>query len=300
MRSVVRDRETVVPYDFRSHDVLDRARLRRLNPLLVVMTHRMAGTLTSALRQSVHVSLAETRQERWEEFVNALPEPTFLASAPVQPFGGRVVLHVPSALALALVDLRLGGDGRPPAAERGLTEIEHRLVSEMAAALLAEIPPALRSVLPIELGQPTSTSSGVLVQVGRQSETWVFLELRLVAGEQAEGSLTLCLPVAVLLPVFEALERAEQEDHAGRDSDVRERLLEVPVEVRVVFPDTRLTPLEVLSLAPGDVLSLRHDPTEPLALMVGGLRLAPVRPITRGKRLACEILGDIHPEEVAT
>jgi len=277
-------------YDFQQQEALDRGRLRRLNPVLEVLAHRIAGALTSMLRQSVRVEVGELDQRRWEVYTAELPEPTFLCSATVTPFGGRIILHLPLRLALTLVELRMGGSGRVAQPERALTEIEQRLVSEVAQQALGEIVPAFAPVLTMGIGALSSVGSSMFLQAVKPSEMCLLIALRVDLGEVGSFDTSLCLPITVLLPILDALERLDKVEAApetdAAHGNVRQRLLETTVEAVVCFPDISLASGELLSLAPGDVVPLHHPAGAPLLLRVGGVPFCHVMATNRGKRLA--------------
>ena len=52
------------------------------------------------------------------------------------------------------------------------------------------------------------------------------------------------------------------------------------------FPDIVLSPDELLSLVPGDVVGLHHQSGAPLLLRVGGVPFCSIVATNRGKRLA--------------
>ncbi len=280
----------VRPYDFQQQEALDRTRLRRLVPVLEVLAHRVAGALTSVVRQSVRVEIGELEQQRWELYTNDLPEPTFLSSATIVPFGGRIVLHLPLAFALAVVEIRLGGTPRGGQPTRPLTEIEQRLVSEVAQQALAELPPAFAPVLNLGVGAISSVSSAMFLQAVKPTETCLLIAMRIELGDVGSFDASLCMPITVLLPILDALERLDKVD-TGNEADsvqghLRERLMEAPVEAVMCFPDIVLSPEELLSLVPGDVVALHHQAGAPLLLRVGGVPYCNVVATNRGKRLA--------------
>jgi len=284
----------VRPYDFQRHEALERGRLRKLNPLLEVMAHRMAGALTTMLRTSTRVEIGSMEQQRWELFANDLPEPTFLTSASVTPFGGRIVLHLPLAASFTLVELRLGGSGSGPHPERAMTEIEQRLVGEVAASALAEVPPAFAPVLPFSVGVTSSVTSSMFLQGAKPTEMCLVLGLLVGIGDLASIEAQLCIPLAVLLPVIDAVERLESAEvpHEldSTRTELRNRLLEVPIEVSVSFPEVYLSPEELLTLDAGDVVRLQHEEGAPLVLRAGSVPFCHVVPTSRGKRLACMVV----------
>jgi flagellar motor switch protein FliM len=284
----------VQPYDFQRRDALERARLRLLQPILEVLTHRIAGSLTSTLRTPVKVDIDELEQQRWEEYVNNLPEPTFLTGATVVPTGGRIILHVPLPLAMTLIEIRLGGSGGGAIPERSLTEIEQRLVTEVAHGVLAELPPAFSPAMDISMGAISSVSSGMFLPGSTPNEMCLLVGLRVELNESVTQVASICVPLVVLLPILDAIERLDKvevgEDIGAAPTRLRERLLDTDVEVRVHWPEVLLSPEELLSLVPGDVVPLHRPRDLPIVLSVGGARYCDVVPTNQGKAMACMVV----------
>ncbi len=295
--SLVEDADRQVrPYDFQQQDGLERGHLRRLTPVLEVVAHRIAGSFTSLLHSPVRVEIGELNQQRWEHFANDLPEPTVLTSATVAPYGGRIVLHLPLDLAFTLVELRLGGTGTDPSPERQPTEIEQRLVGEMAMAALAELPPAFAGVASFSLGTMASVTSPMLLHAAKPTEMCLIVALRLSFGEAGPHDATVCVPLTVLIPILDALERVDQVQGRGDAEnvleDIRERLLDTPIEVSVSFPEVVLSHEELATLVAGDVIGLRRGVDAPMLMSVGGSSYCQVVATNRGKRLACMVVDN--------
>jgi len=284
----------VQPYDFQRRDALERARLRLLQPILEVLTHRIAGSLTSMLRTPVKVGIGELEQQRWEEYVNSLPEPTFLTGATVVPTGGRIILHLPLPLAMTLIEIRLGGTGGTAIPERSLTEIEQRLVTEVAHGVLAELPPAFSPAMGISMGAISSVSSGMFLPGSTPSEMCLLVGLHVELNESVTEVASICMPLVVLLPILDAIERLDKteiaEESGVAPTRLREKLHETDVEIRVHWPEVLLSPDELLSLVPGDVVPLHRARDLPIVLSVGGSPYCDVVPTSRGKSIACMVI----------
>jgi flagellar motor switch protein FliM len=281
-------------YDFQRRDALERGRLRLLQPILEVVAHLIAGSLTSTLRTPVKVDIGELEQQRWEEYVNNLPDPTFLTGATVVPTGGRIILHVPLPLAMTLVEIRLGGTGGTAIPDRSLTEIEQRLVTEVAHGILAELPPAFSPAMEISMGAISSVSSGSFLPGSTPSEMCLMIGLRVELNESLTQAASICVPLVVLLPILDAIERLDKADMAeesgGAPAKLRDRLHATAVEVRVHWPEVALSPEELLSLVPGDVVPLHRARDLPIVLSVGGAHYCDVVPTSRGKAIACMVI----------
>ena len=284
----------VQPYDFQRRDALERARLRLLQPILEVLTHRIAGSLTSMLRTPVKVGIGELEQYRWEEYVNGLPEPTFLTGATVVPTGGRIILHLPLPLAMTLIEIRLGGTGGTAIPERSLTEIEQRLVTEVAHGVLAELPPAFSPAMGISMGAISSVSSGMFLPGSTPSEMCLLVGLQVELNESVTETASICMPLVVLLPILDAIERLDKveiaEEAGAAPTRLREKLHATDVEIRVHWPEVLLSPDELLSLVPGDVVPLHRARDLPIVLSVGGSPYCDVVPTSRGKSIACMVI----------
>lgn len=280
-------------YDFQRHEAMDRGRLRRLAPILEVAAHRITQALTGLVRASVRVEVKELSQKIWDTYANALPEPTYIAVATVNPIGGRLSVHLPAALAQAIVELRLGGTVTATALERQLSDIEVRLLAEITESLLEEFFHAASVVVPMASGPLSTSGSPVLVQMPDPTEVCLLVSLSVTLEERTTFEVTLTLPLVVLMTLLDALERIESPEEHEKDSvasDVLERLLDAPVQVTVSFPDVLLSADELLSLSPGDAISLQQSEGTPLRLSVEGVHFCDVVATTSGKRLACMVV----------
>ncbi len=290
-------RRTVRPYDFRMPETLDRSQVRGLRVLLEVLAHRGGGVLTTRLRAPVNLSLGDLEQCSWADYSATLPEPTCLFAVVLPPLTGRLVLHLPVELALVAVDLRMGGPGKATAGGRALTEVEQRLVATVADDLFNELPAIFAPLAALQVGSAVQVSSVQFLPPVRPTDMYLLAPVTLELGEDASYRFDLCFPFSILHPLADALSAQAAEDDlpATRASEaVARRLLDTPVDVRVRFPSTTLTPADVLHLAPGDVIDLPYDHGAPLALVAGEQHHLDVLPTTSGKRLACVV---IDPEE---
>ncbi|HUY30732.1 MAG TPA: hypothetical protein VMV02_07055, partial [Acidimicrobiales bacterium] len=138
---VAADSNRIRVFDLHRQETVERARLRRLQPILETVAHRIGSSLTSAIRQPAHVELVSLEQRMWEEHSSSLPDPTFVSSAVLLPLEGRVVMHIPVPLVLKLLDFHLGGDGLNQPERTQLTEIERALVGTLTDVIWNELPP---------------------------------------------------------------------------------------------------------------------------------------------------------------
>lgn len=270
---------------------------RALSEIVVPFT-----TLWSALLgQEVDVAVGEIGPGPTARPPELEPDPTAsildgLADPDAYPvvgaFGGElgtVVLVVPTALGLVVVDVLLGGTGRP-SGERTLSAIDQDLLRSVAPPTFA----ALR-----RLGPPERVDDAVPLLDGIEEHD---LSARIAAGITVTLSVTICEHTEPLIVVFgpaaarhlagAGTTTTTSEAPAGSSRAVlRSVLADVVVEAVVTFPPVQVPSHRILGLDVGDVIGLGTDPDHPLPLRVDGLHLADVRPARSGNDVACQVVS---------
>jgi len=294
---VAADSNRIRVFDLHRQETVERARLRRLQPILETVAHRIGSSLTSAIRQPAHVELVSLEQRMWEEHSSSLPDPTFVSSAVLLPLEGRVVMHIPVPLVLKLLDFHLGGDGLNQPERTQLTEIERALVGTLTDVIWNELPPPFATLVSLNVALVQNSSSALLVQVGRPGVMCLIVELGVTIADHEPETILLSLPLTVLLPVLEHIERhqsSEGMDGVVDRKEARRRILSVPMELKLSYPPIGLTPSELLSLRVGDVIHIEQEPTEgpyELQLVVQDTPFGTGILVENGNKLACTVVS---------
>jgi flagellar motor switch protein FliM len=285
------------PYDFRQPEGIDRSHLRSLHAVLDVWVRLAGGVLTGALHTPVHMRVADIHQSTWEEFAASVESPAYLLVLDLSPLPGRAIFVIPLGLAMAMVDIRMSGPGTGRYPVRPVTEIEDALLSPLVEGMLGELAVATAPYLEIHPRVLQKAPDVDLLQAVIPSGVCVVVDFETRLGEMAMFPSSLCLQFPTIRPVIEAIEHAEvmlsTERSTGPSPVLVARVMEVPVDLQVVFPSVALTPVELAKLRPGDVIPLHHEPGRPLRLLAGGMELASVLPTRSGRRLAAVV---VEPE----
>jgi flagellar motor switch protein FliM len=277
-------------YDFRLPETMGRSDLRGLRPLFEVFTHRVGGVMTTRLRTPATVNLVEFDQQSWDDYATSLPALTCLVSATLLPLNGRMVLHCPLALAMAMVDLRLGGTGKGPFPDRALSDIEQHLIGGIVEGIISELPAVFAPLIAFRASGFTQVSSVQFLPAVRPTDICLIVHLSIDLGEELVFPFGLCFPLTALRPIVEALDKQDLEEptlETGDAAAVALKISETPVDITIQFPTTKLTPAEFLHLAVGDIVRLPYEQGVSLSLVAGGQHFLNVMPTNRGKRLAC-------------
>jgi flagellar motor switch protein FliM len=284
-------------FDFSAPRGLERQQLRQLQLTLETYTRRAASVLSATLRTRVQIELVGLRERDLRTFADGVEEQSSLLLFAMPPLPGRAMVTLPLPLAMALVDLRLGGPGHSPAyPDRALTEIERGIFAPVGELLLVDLPVALTGLVPCGLGNLVHESGQYLQHMTLTGDRCLVVSMTMKIGATDEHPYDLMLPFTMVRTLVDAMDRMTgAADEGPREiRAVAERLLDVFAEASVRFLPTRLTSAEILGLAPGDVVRLPHPEGAPLQLAVGGLPLMYVSITQRGKRVVCTVIAQME------
>lgn len=290
----------VVPYDFRRPSKLSREHIRLLQIAYETFARRLTTLLTSGLRQVCQVSVREISQQNYEEYILNLEQQTVMVPLAIPQLGSNGILEFSLEVALAAIDHMLGGPGGEQQL-RSLTDIETNLMRGLIDQMAGLLQYSMEQVVPLTFTTGNIEYNPQFVQAAASTDPVVVAEFDMLVGS-VRSTLTLCLPLAPLVPRLVAL-RARDTDADLRVAAaetvrrLRDRLGDVPVDVSVRFQDVSLSPARILSLAEGDIIPLSHRVGASLDLEAGGIVYAQAVAGKSGNRLAALIVST--PQEHA-
>lgn len=282
-------------YDFRRPTKLSRDHVRVLQNLLESFARQTATNLTQVLRTEVKVELGGIDQFAYDDYIAHLDNPVFMSVISFEPLRGRGLLTWSMDVAMAMIDLLLGGSGTAAQPQRPMTGMETRLAKYPVERVLYELGVALRPVVRLDFGLESFEYQPQLAQLAVSSETVVVSSFSLTLGDR-ETEATLMLPFAPFAPALHGATSPQLSAQALRErqqaSDaLSERLGAVPVEVNARFRPITVPSADLLGLAVGDVLLLRHPRDSPLEVTTNDVVFAHAVASNHRRRLAAEIVA---------
>jgi flagellar motor switch protein FliM len=250
-------------------------------PGLEIVLGRFARGVRSVLAASFgdvpSVTTATVGLVRFARLAGQLTDTAGLARFRLAPLRGQGVLTIPSPLVAALLEVSCGGTARQAAANpaREPSAVELRLMERLATRLLAELAAAWEPIAPLETSLVRVETTPLFAAIAAPDALVVHADLAVVIPGLAPTTLTLVVPNASLDPIRPRLERVQPPDgDATLDGpwaeQLRERLLDVPVDVAVELGTARLALRRVLELAVGDLVPLDVGREGPVLVQVGG------------------------------
>lgn len=281
-------------YDFRRPNRFSREDVRALQMVNDTFARQFAMVLSTTQHVPCQVSVLTVRQYTCEEYTRTVPNPSLLALLHFEPLPGTGVFQLPMGIVMSIVDRLLGGPGGGNQPSRPLSDIEIGLVRQLLGRIVHELTYAFETLTPVHASVGGLESDPQFLKVAAASEPVIVSEFNIRIGDQqADG--TLCIPFTTLQPALDALadsqliRRTEKDERATEE--VERQLNGVMVELSVAFREVTVTSYQLLSLAVGDVLPLRHPVTQPLAVLADGVRVADAVPGSHGHHLACQIVS---------
>ena len=286
-------------HDFRRTETLERVHLHAMSVMLDSFARHASARLSTVLRQPSVLALQSLDQLTWGEISTSLGNGLHFLTFSLPPLAGQGVLAIPTAEALAVVDLRLAGTGEEEYSEQVLTEIEQELLAPVAEGILDELAKTLARLQPTTPALEMQEANIQFVSVASPSETCLAAHLAFSLGNRPECEIVLCLPFMMLRQLAELMR--SRPGHLGEGVaasqaiDVRHRLHDVPVDLVLQFPTFNSTPDALISLAVGDELHLGLPTDRPLEVRVDGVLVARATIGRSGLRKACAITEEVFP-----
>lgn len=264
----------VEPYDYHVGKAFDSGTVAEISALHKSFSTSLSQRLTSLLQVPVLVEAQGIDQARFESYMHALPSPTMLGIIGLNPGGYLAVTDIANHLGFAMLDVLLGGSGRP-AGFRAFTDLEGILLGEIVDHVGWAIRAAMETHITFEptvasvqsrpaIGHVSVSSESVLVQSFR---------IRLDAAHPCEGILSVCYTRHLLEAVLDSRAAAGPDDSHEGSATLSAPIEDAPVLLSARINGAKLTLGELSGLQPGDVVVLGNPIDEPVAVSAEGVEL---------------------------
>lgn len=283
----------VQEYDFRRVDRIGKDQLRLIRLLHENFARNVAASLAAYLRAYVAANVVSIEQLSFAEFYLSFSSPTCLVTLGVQPPGGTALLEMNPSVAFPIVEMLLGGSGKPGKADRALTELEQSLLDNIYLIILRELETAWKPITPIKLTLERRVTEPQLLQVSSPDDTIVAVTVDLRVGGNI-GLMNLGMPSTTLRQLRRAFVQ-----HFGRKAEVRAEEQEArfrqvaacKLRLEATLEGPTISMADALALAPGDVLAFDYPVSRPVQMNVNGKTKFRGRIVTSNGRRAMSITG---------
>ncbi|MGZ4565660.1 MAG: flagellar motor switch protein FliM [Blastococcus sp.] len=281
-------------YDFRRPTKLSREHVRVLRIAQEAFARQATTILTTFLRAGARLELIGIEQFSYDDYLDTLPNPVFISTFTLEPLAGKGLLAYPLDIAMATVDHMLGGSGRAEQPNRPMTAMESTITNHLLSRLLDEFAASFGTITELQPALSGLEYNPQLAQAASGSDTVMVATFSMAVGNR-EGEATLVLPFSSFAQSLNNAASPQLSESALRKRKrateaLTARLNLVPVDVSVRFAPLTVSSADLLSLAVGDVLLLRHAPDSPLEVTTNDVTFAYAIASNHRRRLAAAIV----------
>ena len=270
------------PWDVRRAGQMGREQLQAITQLHEGFARNLTHALAAYLQIIFTATLVSAEHVAYREFLQRIPETTYLASCRLDPLGLNAALQLDLKIAFPIIDLLLGGEGKSLAAMRELTEIEEQILDSVARIICRELGVAWQA-LELEVIFEERIGVGAAQRLMPPGEKTLALAFE-ISMPDVRGSLNVAIPATVSKALLRKISAdwTRRPTLAGADFRKRlmRRLLDCPFTAELGAKDVRIPVAALAELAPGRVLVFVRKADHPASLLVEGrdkFRAVPAR-----------------------
>ena len=287
----------VEPWDVRRAGQIGREQLQAITQLHEGFARSLTHALGAYLRVVFSVALVSAEHLTYREFLERIPETTYLASCKLEPMGVTGALQLDLKVAFPIIDLLLGGEGKGVAATREITEIEEQIVESVARIICRELGTAWQAV-DLEVVFDKRVEPAEAHRLLSPGDKTLSLNFEITMLE-VRGGLNLAVPISVSHALLRKISAEWTERRPRGQSEsrarLRRRLLDCPFSVELGVSEMKADVGELSQLAAGQVLSLRRSTAQPGSLLVAGVEMFHAAPARLGESRAAQVLARAEP-----
>jgi flagellar motor switch protein FliM len=283
----------VEPWDVRRAGQIGREQLKAITQLHEGFARSLTHALGAYLRVVIAATLVSAEHLSYREFLERIPETTYLAACKLEPMGVNGALQLDLKVLFPIVDLLLGGEGKGLSTTRESTEIEEQIVESVARIVCRELGAAWRAV-DLEVGFDKRMEQAEAQRLLLADEKVLSLSFE-IAMLEVRGGLNFAVPVSVSHALLRKIS-AEWSDRRPRGhgewrDQLKRRLLDCSFPVELGVKGLRAAVSELSQLVPGQLLPLRRSAAEPASLLVAGVEMFRAAPARSGDTRAAQVLA---------
>ncbi|MGC2447515.1 MAG: FliM/FliN family flagellar motor switch protein [Candidatus Sulfotelmatobacter sp.] len=287
----------VEPWDVRRAGQIGREQLQTITALHESFARNLTHSLGAYLRVVFATTLVSAEHLTYREFLQRIPETTYVASCRLDPTGLSAALQLDLKVAFPIIDLLLGGEGKSMAAAREITDIEEQILDSVARIICRELGAAWQA-LTLEVNFEERLEASEAQRLMLPDEKTLSLSFE-VTMPDARGGLSLAVPAAVSNALLRKIAADWTHRRPRATADFRHRimrrLLECPFEIELAARDLALPVSTLAALQSGDVLTFARPATEPASLLVAGIEMFHALPARCAGSRAARVLASATP-----
>jgi flagellar motor switch protein FliM len=266
---------------------------RRMTRAIEAFCMSAVTRLSAELRTEIELETINSSQVTWMSAQSQIAAGSVTARLELQPIGTRILLSAEQSFVLTCVECLLGGTPDKPPKERRLSEIDWVLTRRLFDTIVQQLSTAWAELAGLRLGVEEieeQTESSQLVSVSEPTFV-VVIEARI---DRHSSTLTLMVPWMAIASVADDIagrEQAAQEDDSPEMREIERAMSRVPITVRAEVAAIEMAVRDILSLAPGSVVSLGAPADQGVSIYAENIKLGRAYAGSNGAKRAIQVSG---------
>jgi flagellar motor switch protein FliM len=288
-------------WDVRRAGQIGREQLQAITQLHEGFARNLTHALGGYLRVVFAAALVSAEHLTYREFLQRIPETTYLASCRLDPVGVSAALQLDLKVAFPIIDLLLGGEGKGLAATRDLTDIEEQILDSVARIICRELGVAWQALaLVVTLEERLASAEAGRLMAPAEKILSLSFE---VTMPEVRGGLNVAVPAVVSNALLRKISADWSHRRPRRVGDSRQRimrrLLDCPFVAELAARDVPVAVGALAALAPGQLLRFPRSAADPVSLQVAGCEMFRALAARCGAVRAARILERVPPPDGA-
>jgi flagellar motor switch protein FliM len=283
-------------YDFHRADRISQEQIRSLHLLHDHFGRSYSSSLAAYLRAFVEANLVTLDQISYTEFLKRLPDPTLFTSIAMPPLEGNLAIELNPSLVFPIIDMLLGGLGRPLGGERNLTEIEINVIEGVIKLAMRDLKEAWHPIMDIDFTLESKGTKPQMFQIVSPVETVIAVGLEIKVGDNS-GMMNIAIPSRILKLIrnkFDQQWTIRRQKTTGSESEkILDLIRLAPLTLSTEMRDSKLAVTDLLDVSAGDVVKLNEQLGDMLVLCVAGIPKFRGRIVVRRGKRAFEVAEKI-------
>ncbi len=291
-----KEQKSVQACDFRQAGQLSRELAQAVNGMYEGFARNLSQALGLYLPVPIQTLLVSVEQLTYKDFLVRIPEVTYMISFRLRQLHATAAMQIDNSFVFPLIDVLLGGNGKCELFTREVTQIEDKLMQEVAAIICRGLEGNWQ-MLGVEIELETRQQPAQMQRLMPAWEKVLALSFEMKMND-AQGMLNVIFPAAASSALFRKL----SSDLSGTDKPptsgqrLRAGVLDCQFQVEMGIPRIKTDLARLLELAPGEIFNLRLPLNAPGAVLLGGRELFEAHPVRCGQRRAARIGQPLQPK----
>ena len=276
---------------FRQSGQLTGEQVAAVNSLHEGFARTLTQSLGAYLRVSFEVTLVSIEQLPYSEFLERIPEVTYMMCISVEQMNAGAAMQIDHSLVFPLVDILLGGVGHCEVFTREVSEIEEQIMESVARIICRELETAwtpLGTKLELDGRQPPAQMQRFLAPT--EKTLCLSFEVKLL---DTTGTLNLIFPVSISNTLLRKLSadwsygRSRPADRSGGQMTAKMLDCSFPIELGITAIKLPINTLA--GLVPQTVCNLGIPVRKPASLIIAGREAFEANPVRQGRLRAAQV-----------